>query len=66
MHELTVVDFCVFSQRLNATRLQAWDAWKQYGQEGVGWQAFCRAWKAAQASEELASRYPGLRQQGPS
>lgn len=60
MTDLTLFDFCVFSQRLGSSRQLAWRSWKRYN-PGARQKLFWRAWKAARAAEELrAIMQPGL------
>jgi hypothetical protein len=61
MPELTIVDFCVFSQRLGASRGVSWRTWRTYSPDSHSWAQFTEAWRAARAAEELAGRYEGLR-----
>lgn len=57
---LSLFEYCLFAQRLGATRLQALAEW--LARSGpVSSAEFSAAWRAARAAEALAKRYPGLR-----
>lgn len=58
----TIVDFCVFSQRLGGSRRAAFKSWRNFTPE-TSWDEFCEAWRAARAAERLAESYPGLRRE---